>query len=143
MRHLIAPLAALALLAGCQQDAKDEEAKHAVPEMPMPQMAALMGPQAVQSMMASHPEVAMIDVRTPEEFAAGHIAGAVNIDYKADDFADQVARLPKDKDYVLYCRTGHRSGLAQEKMQGMGFTNISHIDGGITAWQEGGLPVED
>jgi rhodanese-related sulfurtransferase len=143
MKMLIAPLAALALLAGCQQRAGDEQAKHALPEMPMPQMAALLGPQDVRSMMVSRPEVALIDVRTPEEFAAGHIAGAVNIDYKAEDFADQVARLPKDRDYILYCRTGHRSGLAQEKMQGLGFRNISHMNGGITAWQEGGLPVED
>lgn len=70
----------------------------------------------------------VIDVRTPAEFAAGHVAGAVNIDVEAADFSDKVASLDKEGAYLLYCRTGRRSAVAADQMAGMGFTDI--VDGG-------------
>ncbi|MXO58652.1 rhodanese-like domain-containing protein [Altererythrobacter salegens] len=136
------PLAALALLAGCHAQGK-EEADESIGEIPMQHLAGMMGPRDVQQVMMSRPQLAVLDVRTPEEFAAGHIAGATNIDFKNEDFAAQIAALPKDKDYIVYCRTGHRSGQALEAMQGMGFQHVANMEGGITAWQDGGLPVEN
>jgi len=70
----------------------------------------------------------VIDVRTPAEFAAGHVAGARNIDVEAADFATQVGSLDKKAPYLLYCRSGRRSALAADQMAGMGFTDI--VDGG-------------
>ena len=70
----------------------------------------------------------VIDVRTPSEYAAGNIEGALNIDVQAADFADRVGELPKDDTYVVYCRSGNRSAAAIDIMKDLGFTSL--IDGG-------------
>jgi rhodanese-related sulfurtransferase len=70
----------------------------------------------------------IIDVRTPAEYAAGHIAGAQNIDVEAADFASKIATLDKEAPYLLYCRSGRRSAIAAEEMAKAGFTDI--VDGG-------------
>ena len=70
----------------------------------------------------------IIDVRTPAEFAAGHIAGAQNIDVEAGDFAEKISTLDKKAPYLLYCRSGRRSAIAAEEMAKAGFTDI--VDGG-------------
>ncbi|MCV2396311.1 rhodanese-like domain-containing protein [Actinotalea sp. M2MS4P-6] len=86
--------------------------------------------------------VVTIDVRTPEEYASGHLPGAINIDVEAADFADQVAKLDHTAPYALYCRTGNRSGMAMGIMADEGFTDLAHLDGGITDWaQQGGTIV--
>jgi rhodanese-related sulfurtransferase len=70
----------------------------------------------------------IIDVRTPAEYAAGHIAGAQNIDYEAADFGTRIEALDKAAPYVVYCRSGRRSALAQAQMKDAGFTDVK--DGG-------------
>jgi len=70
----------------------------------------------------------IIDVRTPAEYAAGHIAGAQNIDVEAADFASKIASLDKEAPYLLYCRSGRRSAIAAEEMAKAGFTDV--VDGG-------------
>jgi phage shock protein E len=70
----------------------------------------------------------VIDVRTAEEFAAGHIAGAQNIDVEAADFSSKISTLDKKTPYLLYCRSGRRSAIAAEQMAKAGFTDI--VDGG-------------
>jgi phage shock protein E len=70
----------------------------------------------------------VIDVRTPEEYAAGHIAGAQNIDVEGADFASQIASLDKTSPYFVYCRSGRRSAMAADQMAAAGFTDI--VDGG-------------
>ncbi len=70
----------------------------------------------------------VIDVRTPEEFDAGHLEGAANIDVEADDFADRISELPRDGSYVLYCASGRRATGAVEQMTGLGFTDV--VNGG-------------
>jgi phage shock protein E len=70
----------------------------------------------------------VVDVRTPEEFDAGHLDGAVNIDYQADDFAQLVEELPKDVPYVVYCASGRRATGAVEQMRELGFTDV--VNGG-------------
>ena len=83
----------------------------------------------------------VIDVRTPEEFAAGHIAGAQNIDFYASDFADRIGALDQGTSYVVYCHTGNRSGQATALMADAGFTSVTDVDGGIEAWTAAGLPT--
>lgn len=85
--------------------------------------------------------VVLLDVRTPEEYAEGHIAGAINIDYKSADFASRVDSLDKSKSYNLYCRSGRRSGESLTLMEEKGFTKVHHLEGGILKWQESGEPV--
>jgi rhodanese-related sulfurtransferase len=84
----------------------------------------------------------VLDIRTPAEFAAGHLAGAVNVDFKAPDFQSEVAKLDRAKTYLVYCRTGRRSTLALPILERLGFTYVYHLAGGIVAWQREGFPVE-
>lgn len=86
-------------------------------------------------------KLVVLDVRTPEEFKAGHIAAATNIDFKAADFADKLGKLDKDKTYVLHCQSGRRSTASLEVFQKLGFKKIVHLDGGFVAWEKAGLPV--
>ena len=87
------------------------------------------------------PEFVIMDVRTPDEFAAGHIAGARPLDFNAPDFADRVKELPRDKTYLVYCRSGNRSAKAVKLMQEAGFTNLIDLGGGMLDWEKAGLPV--
>ena len=82
----------------------------------------------------------ILDVRTPEEFAAGHIAGAVNIPYT--HLPARLSELPDagDKDIVLYCATGVRSERAAERMREQGYSRILHLDGDMKAWEEKNRP---
>ncbi len=72
-------------------------------------------------------DTVVLDVRTPEEFAEGHLAGARNIDVSADDFDERVAQLDTDASIVVYCRTGNRSAEAVERMEGLGFTDLTDV----------------
>ncbi|HMR48737.1 MAG TPA: rhodanese-like domain-containing protein [Arachnia sp.] len=70
----------------------------------------------------------LIDVRTPQEFADGHLQDAINIDIQSPDFTAQLSELPTDGSYVVYCRSGNRSAQAISQMTQLGFTTL--IDGG-------------
>lgn len=87
------------------------------------------------------PNTTILDVRTPEEFAAGHLPGAVNIDVSAPDFADRIGTLVPDAPYAVYCRSGNRSAAAVEQMTAAGFTQVFDLGGGILDWQEAGGEV--
>lgn len=65
---------------------------------------------------------AVIDVRTPDEFATGHLDGALNIDIQGSSFATEIGALEKSANYVIYCRSGNRAGQAVTYMQDNGFT---------------------
>lgn len=75
----------------------------------------------------------LVDVRTPQEYEAGHIPGALNIDVRSADFDTQVAKLNKKKPVAVYCRSGVRSRIAASKMAGMGFT-VYNLEKGINGW---------
>ena len=77
----------------------------------------LISPQALLERQAKgDPSLFVLDVRTPKEFAAGHVPGAVNVPY--DQVASHLAEIPKDKDVVLYCQSGRRAGLAADGARG-------------------------
>jgi rhodanese-related sulfurtransferase len=101
----------------------------------------VISPAAAAEAIADTPSVVVIDVRTPEEFAEGHLDGARNIDVLAADFRDRVAELDRDSDYLIYCRSGSRSADAASVLEELGFASVDEIDGGIVAWQGAGLPV--
>lgn len=83
---------------------------------------------AVESGASSTAATTVIDVRTPAEYAEGHLDGAINIDLSAADFADRVAALDPSAGYTVYCRTGNRSATAVGLMTDQGFTDVT--DGG-------------
>lgn len=84
----------------------------------------------------------LVDVRTPEEYADGHLKGSVNININSGDFEQQLSKLNKDVPVFVYCRSGGRSARAASKMESMGFKKVYNMDGGITAWGSAGKPVE-
>ena len=85
--------------------------------------------------------VVILDVRKADEFAEGHITGAVLIDQFQSDFIEQArAKLPKEKTIAIYCRSGRRSANAAGKLAGIGYKCVN-LKGGIIAWKEAGMPV--
>lgn len=77
----------------------------------------------------------VIDVRTPSEWESGYISGTdMFIDYTSAEFEEEVLKLDTSKNYILYCRSGNRSGKASEIMFKNGFTNLYHLSGGIKNW---------
>jgi protein disulfide-isomerase len=84
----------------------------------------------------------VLDVRTPEEFRAGHISGAVNLDFNAADFQAQAALLDRSKVYLVHCASGVRSARACDKLSRIDFPNLYNLPGGFRAWAKAGKPVE-
>jgi rhodanese-related sulfurtransferase len=84
-------------------------------------------------------DVITLDVRTPGEFAEGHIAGAINIDVESGVFESEIAKLDKTKSYSVYCQSGRRSLIAVDKMSASGFEKLSNLDNGINDWITNGL----
>ena len=91
--------------------------------------------------LAGSPEVQVIDVRTPEEFADGHIAGAVNISVQSSDFSTRVAELDPAATYAVYCRSGNRSQPAVAAMADAGITTIFELKSGTKGWISEGQPL--
>ena len=81
----------------------------------------------------------VLDVRTHEEYVAGHVPGAVNIPH--DQVAARIAEVPKDRPVVLYCRSGRRAGMAAQELAERGYTRLGHLEGDMPAWIERGRPV--
>jgi rhodanese-related sulfurtransferase len=87
------------------------------------------------------PGTIVLDVRTPAEYASGHLPAAKNIDIEGSGFAAGIAALDKNGAYAVYCRSGNRSGTALEQMSAAGFTHVYDLAGGIGAWQSMGGPM--
>ena len=87
------------------------------------------------------PGFVLLDVRTPKEFDAERIAGAVMVDYLSPAFREQVGKFDRNKTYLVYCRTGRRTEGALKVMRELGFASLFHLEGGITKWKEAGFPT--
>ena len=102
---------------------------------------ALMSQEALLEHMSRHPDhLYVLDVRTPQEYAEGHVPGAVNL--PQEQLASRLAEVPKDKDVVIYCRSGRRSALAADVLAANGYSRLSHLEGDMNAWIAKGRPVE-
>jgi len=82
----------------------------------------------------------ILDVRTPEEIVNGAIKNSVKIDYYSDTFRDEIDELDKDKRYLVYCKSGGRSGEATKLMEELGFQNVYDMSGGFSQWKAEDLP---
>lgn len=98
---------------------------------------------ATAAALAQDESITVIDVRTPEEYAEGHIDGATLLDFYEPTFADQLAELERDGTYLLYCRSGNRSGQAASIMSSLGFEQVYDVQGGVIAYDAAGLPLEN
>jgi rhodanese-related sulfurtransferase len=139
---LVTTLAVLTL-AACGGD--DADGTAAAPVTSVADTAArpafgLVTPEQAAS-LAADGAITVIDVRTPEEFAEGHLDGALLVDLSSPTFADEVAQLDPLQPYLVYCRSGNRSGQAVDAMQGLGFEQLWDMDGGVIAWTSAGLPL--
>lgn len=86
-------------------------------------------------------DVVILDVRTPAEFADGHIANAINIDAQSGNFAAEIEGLDKTKTYAVYCRSGNRSGTATQIMAEAGFSKLYNMNGGTIDWANSGFAL--
>ena len=102
--------------------------------------AKLVNPAEAEKLITDK-KVTVLDVRTPEEFASGHIAGAINVNVNGKDFQDKVEKLDKSKPYLVHCAVGMRSAKACKKMNELQFKTLYDLQGGLTAWKKDGKPV--
>lgn len=101
-------------------------------------------PAAADGLIQGHPndgDFVILDVRTPEEFAAGHLAEAINVNFNSPTFRQDIAQLDPQKTYLIYCRTGVRSHRALTTMQDLSFQHLHNLLGGIVRWQQAGFGV--
>ncbi len=97
--------------------------------------------QMVDQFQGRPGEAVILDVRTPSEFEREHLRDAINLDVNAGVFGDRVARLDREKTYLVYCQSGTRSARAAQTMSELGFTKVYNMRGGIAKWKDAGYPV--
>jgi rhodanese-related sulfurtransferase len=97
---------------------------------------------AEASKLIADKKVVVLDMRTPAEFAAGHIVGATNLDFRGQDFKAKVAALDKNQPYLVHCAAGGRSAKACDAMEQLDFKTLYDLKGGMNAWTKAGNPVE-
>ena len=97
-----------------------------------------LDPNAFEAKLAADSTAQLVDVRTPEEYAEGHIKGARLMNIYDNNFADQLGKLDKAKPVMVYCAAGGRSGSAAKKLSKMGFTKVFDLAGGMGAWKAEG-----
>jgi rhodanese-related sulfurtransferase len=97
---------------------------------------------AAAAMLVAQPNIQILDVRTPEEWAGGVIKGAKKLNYQSPDFKAEVAKLDKKSPVIVYCAMGGRSAKASELMRTLGFTDVTNMSSGFEAWKNAGYPVE-
>ena len=102
-------------------------------------IVSLISPQELKDKLGE--DIQLIDVRTPQEFAEGHLDGAVMIDYFDAEFMNKMSKLDKSKDLYIYCRSGNRSGKASRKLESMGFPKVFDLKGGILNWNRNNMKV--
>lgn len=100
---------------------------------------ATISASAFAERIKTQPDLQLVDVRTPEEFNAQHIANAKNINWNASDFEANAKKLDKSKPVFVYCLVGGRSKKAAEKLHELGFAEIYDLDGGMMKWNAAGL----
>ena len=99
-----------------------------------------VSPDEAEKLLKENPKTLVLDVRTPDEFAKGHIPGAKNFDFFGDDFAKKVATLDPQTPVIVHCASGHRSSQALESFKDK--KTVYHLNEGFHAWEKAGKPVE-
>ncbi|MEZ5500974.1 MAG: rhodanese-like domain-containing protein [Steroidobacteraceae bacterium] len=144
-RFVPAGLIAISLLAGCAAVEPVASTGAAAPQAAAPAVAPvaeLSQSELLGWINRNDGEALILDVRTSDEFAAGHLPGAVNLPH--DQVAARIGELAafRDRPVVAYCRSGRRAGMALEVLQNAGFKQLNHLQGDYLAWQEADMPIE-
>lgn len=95
-----------------------------------------------EELLSQNSQPVILDVRTPEEYAEGHIDGAMLTNFLGDDFQKQLENLDKNKSYVVYCKSGIRQAKAATYMKESGFKHVYLLEGGIDNWMKEGKPTK-
>lgn len=131
MSKIIKPVISLMIMTSCATQMSGCNANDNVVSVSAPEFDKEIKADSVQ----------ILDVRTPQEYAEGHIVGALNINVKSDDFRQTAEKeLSKDSTILVYCRSGRRSMDAAEILTRLGY-KVINLKGGIIEWKEDGLPV--
>lgn len=103
---------------------------------------SVLSPENFQFRLKANSEAQLVDVRTQGEFASGHLANAINLDFYSSDFEKSLGGLSKEKPVYVYCKVGGRSHDAASIMRKGGFKQVFELDGGIMKWNAAGLPLD-
>ena len=123
----------MVILAGCTAESLPENNSSVLETVPAQEFRQLVDSMAERSVI--------LDVRRPEEFAQGYIEGAELVDFYSESFKDSIENLDRQQTYLVYCRSGYRSGVTLDMMEEAGFTSVYELDGGFNGWKANGYPV--
>lgn len=126
-KHIVLFLLLMTIIVSCKTDANEE--------------IKVVSQEEMQTYI-NMDDVQLIDVRTPKEYNAGHIATAQNINFLSPTFEQDILKLDKNKPVLVYCQMGGRSAKCAEKMKALGFTKILDYKGGYSKWKSLELPIE-
>ena len=136
-----------AVLAACSSGPSNSASGGKDPSKPAGSAAAAatviehVDAQGAARLLESNQKVVVIDVRTPDEYAGGHIAGAKNINFRSPEFASALGALDRSQTYLVHCAAGGRSTSSLATFEKLGFQKVVHLDGGFSGWAEAGKPV--
>jgi rhodanese-related sulfurtransferase len=136
MKAILLIMSAVVFLSGCQ-GASTKKTDSGVPNVAsdIKEVSPVQAQQAVSKAYSQ-----FIDVRTPEEYAGGHAARAVNI--PLDSLTSKMDTLEKNEPVYLICQTGNRSKNAAVMLKDAGFNNVLNVTGGTVAWEAANLPMD-
>jgi FtsP/CotA-like multicopper oxidase with cupredoxin domain/rhodanese-related sulfurtransferase len=138
---LFSSILALFLLGGCSSAISEMSNSNSTPEQQEYENFSSLSSEVFQNLVETD-EYTVIDIRTPQEITQGKIfTNAKEIDFYADDFQNRLQALPKEEKYILYCRSGNRTGQALTTMKKLGFQEAYDLKGGITKWQKDGKAI--
>ena len=106
------------------------------PQWTKEQVYGNVSAEQAKTVLYNNADLIVLDVRTEGEYKSRKIDKAINIDYNAPDFREQLQKLDKNNTYLVYCRSGARSNAAMEIMKAEGFMFLYHLEGGILSWSE-------
>lgn len=109
--------------------------------LPLALPAEDITPEKAQTLLSMKNPPQVIDIRTPEEFAKGHIKGAKLVNFSGRDFEKKLAELDPQKAYVTHCKSGGRSGKSLPIWKKLGFTKVYHLHSGFDGWKAAKLPI--
>ena len=129
------------LSVACRSD-KSHQTKTTEPVSESSVVNIKLAPAEFHAKLSTSVGAQLIDVRTPAEVAQGYIEHSQNLNFNGDGFDQKLSGLSKEKPVFVYCRSGNRSGKAALKLKSMGFQKVYDLEGGITDWEDAGMPIE-
>lgn len=134
VKHMLFITLLVATVFSCERKSQPVEQGNIVSET--------ISAEAFTEKLEAEHDAIILDVRTPPELADGYIEGAINIDFKAEDFKDKLSTLDKEATYFVYCARGARSRNAADLMKELQFKKVYDLAEGFTGWKSKGLPIK-